>query len=214
MRRALDLFCGAGGATKGLQRAGFHVTGIDIKRQPRYCGDAFVQGDAINPPVDLRAFDFIWASPPCQGFCDLKSMYNAKEHDNLIPATRELLIDSGRPYSIENVEGAPLGESGYLIMLCGTMFGLRTADGCAQLRRHRLFETSFSIPLRPRCHHKGPVIGVYGGHGRDRRRTVNTQDFSTESRREAMGIEWMDGATLSQAIPPAYSEFIGRQVTL
>jgi DNA (cytosine-5)-methyltransferase 1 len=147
--RALDLFCCAGGATKGLQRAGFHVTGVDIKPQPRYCGDAFHQADALTFP--LEGFDFIWASPPCQAFTALRFMPTAKDHPNLIPETRARLVEANIPYCIENVPGAPLGDSGYLIMLCGTMFGLQTRDGRAELRRHRLFETSFSIPLRPAC---------------------------------------------------------------
>ncbi len=264
--RALDLFCCAGGATKGLQRAGFHVTGVDIKSQPRYCGDAFHQADAMTFPLD--GFDFIWASPPCQAFTALRFMPTAKEHPNMIPETRSRLVAAGIPYCIENVEGAPLGDSGYLIMLCGTMFGLQTADGRAELRRHRLFETSFSIPLRPACQHGMIPLGVYGGHVRDRCRNVLTvvghtpvdnkrqrdvisvagagprgtlrgvkprergsgradkpagwhepdfgpdrvrQTFSTQDAREAMGIDWMTMAGLSQAIPPAYSEFIGRQ---
>lgn len=238
--RVLDLFCGAGGASRGLQLAGFHVTGVDIKPQPRYVGDEFVHGDALEHP--LEGFDFIWASPPCQAFTKLRWMPDAKEHPNLIPATRARLIASGIPYAIENVEDAPLGESGYLIMLCGTMFGLRTPDGTAYLQRHRLFETSFSIPLRPACQHGTATLGVYGGHIRDRCRTAisvvgagsskatraitvtgstpqtNTvknrirRTFSIEDARVAMGIDWMPMSALSQAIPPAYSEFIGRQI--
>ncbi len=225
MRRALDLFCGAGGATKGLQRAGFNVTGVDIKPQSRYCGDRFILGDALTVPLD--GYDFIWASPPCQAFTKLRWMPDAKEHPNLIPDTRARLIAAGVPYAIENVEDAPLGESGNLIMLCGTMFGLKTRDGGAELRRHRLFETSFSIPLRPACQHGAAVVGVYGGHVRDRCRAItvtgstpqtNTiknrvrQTFSIDDALAAMGIDWMTMTTLSQAIPPAYSEFIAKQV--
>lgn len=224
--RALDLFCGAGGATRGLQMAGFHVTGVDIRPQPRYCGDEFIQADALEVPLD--GYDFIWASPPCQKFTALKKMWNAKgDYPNLIPDIRARLIGSGTPYAIENVEGAPLGDSGNLIVLCGTMFGLRTPDGRAELRRHRLFETSFSILLRPLCQHNGRVLGAYGGHVRDRCRAITVtghtaqtnvvrnrvrQTFSTEDAKGAMGIDWMPLSSLSQAIPPAYSEFIGRQV--
>jgi DNA (cytosine-5)-methyltransferase 1 len=202
---ALDLFCSAGGVSMGLHRAGFDVVGIDIKPQPRY-PFRFIQADALNPPVRLEDFDFIWASPPCQAHTSLKGMWNAKEHPDLIPATRALLQASGKPWAIENVPGAPLQFS---VVLCGTMFGLGWQD--AELRRHRLFETSSPL-LAPVCQHKRKprVIGVYGGHGRDRRRTVNTQDYPTSARREAMGIDWMTGAELSQAIPPAYSEFIVR----
>lgn len=203
---ALDLFCGAGGTTKGLQRAGFYVVGVDIKPQPRYCGDLFVQGDALRPPLDLARFDFIWASPPCQAHTSLKSSWNAKQHTDRIPETRSLLQATSVPYAIENVVGAPLKSS---IMLCGTQFGLGHQD--AELWRHRHFECSFPVPLKF-CRHgeRNRVIGVYGGHGRDRRRKVNAQDYPAAARREAMGIDWMTDMQLSQAIPPAYSEFIGR----
>lgn len=259
--KALDLFCCAGGATRGLQLAGFHVTGVDIQKQPRYCGDAFIHGNALE--VDLSGFDFIWASPPCQAFSSLRHLH-PKERPNLIPATRERLVKSGVPYCMENVEGAPLGESGYLIMFCGTMFGLRTRDGRAELRRHRLFETSFSIPLRPRCQHgyvpalsvcgkggnyaapkvitvtghtpadncRAPVLTVTGSGLSDNRRSVRTisvtgntaqanvvrnlvrEVFTVQDAREAMGIDWMSMKGLSQAIPPAYAEFIGAQARL
>lgn len=203
--RLLDLFCGAGGATKGYQRAGFYVVGVDIKPQPRYCGDEFHRADAMTYPLD--GFDAIHASPPCQGFCDLKGMYNALSHDDLLTPTRERLVATGIPYVIENVEGAPMQN---YITLCGSHFGL----GCAiaELRRHRRFEINPMPLLVPQCAHGQRVIGVYGGHGRDRRRKVNTQDFPTEARREAMGVDWMTGAELSQAIPPAYTEWIGYQL--
>jgi DNA (cytosine-5)-methyltransferase 1 len=220
--RALDLFCGAGGATKGLQRAGFHVTGVDINPQPRYCGDAFHQADALTFPLD--GFDFIWASPPCQAHTSMKTMHNARSHADLVPATRAMLLETGRPYVIENVQGAPLIDP---ILLCGTMFNLG-CDG-AELRRHRLFECSFPI-LFPECRHgSGDTVGVYGGHLRNRRRArtigiygegcrdsgwkfdKGVADFGVEQGRRAMGIEWMTIAELCQAIPPSYSEFIGNQ---
>ena len=139
----------------------------------------------------------------------MKTMHNARPHEDQIPATRAVLIGSGVPYVIENVEGAPLTNP---VILCGTMFGLGTDD--AELRRHRLFEVNWPLFLRPQCEHgrKPRVIGVYGGHGRDRRRNVNTQDFPTTARRKAMGIDWMTSTELSQAIPPAYTEWIGRQL--
>lgn len=208
MLTALDLFCGAGGASMGLHRAGFEVTGVDIEPQPRY-PFAFIQADALVPPVDLGAFDLIWASPPCQAFVSLQWMHNAKEHANRIPETRNLLTLSGALWIIENVPGAPLQHE---LTLCGTMFDLGCGD--AELRRHRRFEMNFSIPLfaAPPCRHGRAkrVVGVYGGHGRDRRRVVNTQDFSVADRQFAMGIDWMTGAELSQAVPPAYAEFIGQ----
>lgn len=224
--KLLDLFCGAGGCSMGYHRAGFEVTGVDLNPQPRY-PFTFVQGDALAFLAKHgHEYDVIHASPPCQAFTALKTMPNAKAHDDLLTPTRELLISLGKPYVIENVPGAPMRN---YITLCGTMFGLGTGD--AELRRHRLFEVEPMFLWVPPCDHYGRqrVIGVYGGHGRDRRRirpaTVGvwgnagdksardgTKQFSTEERREAMGIDWMTGAELSQAIPPAYTEYIGRQL--
>lgn len=230
----------------GYSMAGFDVVGIDLRPQSKYPFD-FIQADALNPPVRLSDFHMIHASPPCQLFSALRPVAERtskvkREYPNLIPATRALLKASGKPYCIENVEGAPLGEDGFLIMLCGTMFGLGTADGTGELRRHRLFETSFSIPLRPACQHGYAPIGIYGGHVRDRCRTVTVvgetpqdfgrtprmsvtgdghgpnmdsrrfrQTFTVQQAREAMGISWLGMKGLSQAIPPAYSEFIARK---
>ena len=210
----------------GYYRAGFNVVGVDVKMQKHY-PFPFVQGDALNPPVKLSAFDAIHASPPCQAHTALKAMWNAKEHADLVDPARQLLRSTGLPYVIENVPGAPLLNA---TVLCGTAFGLGVDD--AELRRHRLFECSFLLMV-PTCRHytRDRVIGVYGGHGRDRRRirpaTVGvyggaggrsnrdgTQQFSMAERSVAMGIDWMTGAELSQAIPPAYTEFIGRQLIL
>ena len=203
----------------GLYRAGFDVVGVDIEPQPRY-PFTFVQADALKPPFDLGQFDFIWASPPCQAHTPLRKMWNARKHDDLIPETRTLLQGGGRPYAIENVPGAPLRTT---IRLCGTMFGLKTPCG-AELRRHRLFETNFLI-MQPPCSHGGTVVGIDGGHVRDRCRTItitgNTpqqnvvrnrvrKTFSVDDARAAMGIDWMTMEGLSQAIPPAYGEFIGK----
>jgi DNA (cytosine-5)-methyltransferase 1 len=192
----------------GYHRAGFEVVGVDIEPQRRYPFE-FIQADALDYIREHgHEFDAIHASPPCQRFCSLNKMHNAKEHPDLVAPCRSVLIGTGRLYVIENVPRSPLINP---VTLCGTMFGLGTAD--AELWRHRLFESNVLLAA-PECSHreKGRVIGVYGGHGRDRRRTVNTQDFSTEQRREAMGIDWMTGAELSQAIPPAYTEFIGKQL--
>lgn len=145
MLKALDLFCCAGGAAMGLHRAGFEVVGVDIEPQPRY-PFTFHQADALTFP--LEGFDFIWASPPCQGYTALKVMKNARKHPLLIEQVRERLDKRGLPYVIENVHGAPL-LAGKTIMLCGTMFNLRSADDAGELRRHRYFEANFSIGLVP-----------------------------------------------------------------
>ena len=198
--RALDLFCKAGGATKGLQRAGFHVTGVDIERQPRYCGDAFVQADALNPPFDLTSFDFIWASPPCQAHSPLKAV-TKKEYPDLIPQTRAMLQASGRPYTIENVVGARLRDP---VRLCGGMFGLRTY-------RHRDFENSFLV-WRPE-HPRHTALTSTKKRKRDFEAGMHisiTGDVGSWCGPACMGIDWMTGDELSQAIPPAYSEYIGR----
>lgn len=211
--RALDLYSGAGGSSRGLQLAGFHVTGVDIEPQPRYCGEEFVQEDALSYlsknflKISL-SFDLIWASPPCQAHTSLKQMHNAKRHLDLIAPTRALLRQIGVPYVIENVVGAPLVNP---ITLCGTMFDLRTECGAA-LHRHRLIESSFALPQLQCEHSDAPTIGVYGGHYRNRKRKAGlnreAEDFTAEDGRRAMGIFHMTGAELSQAIPPAYSEWV------
>src|SRR4030095_1762960 len=105
---AIDLYCGAGGTTRGLQQAGFHVTGVDARYQPRYCGDNFIQSDVLKlSPAFLSSFDFIFAGPPCQRFVP---MSNRLEHHNLIPPTEALLNYSQRPWVIENVPTAPLSR--------------------------------------------------------------------------------------------------------
>lgn len=202
----LDLFCSAGGASEGYARAGFEVIGVDINPQPHY-PHTFFQGDAFEYfRKHHHVFDAFAGSPPCQENCSLKHMHNAKKHLDLIPETREAFRSTGKPYVIENVVGAQMIEP---LMLCGTMFGLGCAG--AELRRHRLFESNFFM-MQPECQHgrEERVIGVYGGHGRDRRRKVNTQDFPTTARAEALGIDWMNGRELSQAIPPAYTQYIGQ----
>lgn len=205
--RALDLFCGAGGATKGLQRAGFHVTGVDIKPQPRYCGDIFIQTDALNPPVDMCGFDFAWASPPCQRHVrGLRNSpnYSRESHVDLIPQTRALLKASGVLFVIENVPGAPIRPD---YRLNGTMFPpLRVI-------RERWFETSWrAFPVGgnpPRGMLAKGFLSI-AGTGIQKWCLDRGMRFNVADARAAMGIDWMTRKELSQAIPPAYSEFIGR----
>jgi DNA (cytosine-5)-methyltransferase 1 len=212
----LDLYCGAGGAGRGLQLAGFEVVGIDNVPQPHYPG-RFIRADAIEflATEDLGPFNLIWAWPPCQAYSSLKHAPGKHRDADLIGATRDALVRSGKPYAIENVEGA---RSLLVnpITLCGTIFGLKTPGGF-ELQRHRLFETSFPVGA-PECRHGGgPVIGIYGGHFRDRRRATGANHRSgsnipREHGFSAMGIDWsMTTAEISDAIPPAYSRFIGEQ---
>lgn len=195
--RALDLFCGAGGASRGLADAGFDVYGVDIAKQPNY-PFWFKRADALT--VDLSDFDFIWASPPCQAFT-LAQRIQKNDHPNLIEPIRDRLVSAQVPFVIENVPGAPLRSP---IELCGSMFGLRTY-------RHRLFECSFSIAQPYHPQHAAPTtkMGRKPRHGEFLHVVGN---FSgVDEAREAMGIDWMTRDELREAIPPAYSRFIAQK---
>ncbi len=208
--RALDLFCCAGGAGMGLHRAGFEVVGVDILDRPRYPFQ-FHRADALTFP--LGGFDFIWASPPCQGYTSMRHAPGAKGAPLLIDEVRARM-PAHVPWVIENVEEARWAMRSPVI-LCGSMFGLG-AQGC-RLQRHRLFESNFDIGA-PECNHdERPVIGVYGGHARKRAAKAGgrgTKDVWEGGHKaaasEALGIDWMTLGEMSEAIPPAYSEFIGR----
>ncbi len=211
---AVDLFCCSGGAGMGLHRAGFTVRGVDIVGRPRYPFE-FERGDALT--FDLGGFDFAWASPPCQGYTVMRHAPGAKGAPRLIAAVRDRLIASGLPYVIENVEEAR-SDMRDPVTLCGCMFGLG-AQGC-RLQRRRLFECSFPVSPPPcTCaSDPRPVIGIYGGHARRRAASAGgrgTKDIWIGGHKaaasEALGITWATLAEMSEAIPPAYSEYLGRQ---
>lgn len=196
----------------GYSRAGFEVTGVDINPQPRY-PFKFIQADAIEYLRDHgHEYDAIHASPPCQAFSAMKHMPDAKTHPELIEPTRELLQGFDAPWVIENVVGAPMNNP---VMLCGTMFGLGSAG--FSLQRHRQFESNIYLMAPGVCDHSRPTIGIYGGHVRCRSTKFwrNTgADFPGYDKRalsvEAMGgTDWMTMNQMSEAIPPAYTEFIG-----
>lgn len=209
----LDLFCGAGGAAMGYHRAGFDVVGVDIEPQPRYPFD-FVRDDALaflGREVAWRfecRFVAVHASPPCQRYC-APSQYNGNrdEYPDLVDPTRALLLALGLPYIIENTPGAPLVDP---IVLCGQTFGL-------PIYRHRLFESSEPItPLahsthERRCSRNGviptearPFMTITGG---------KHSKAWTRAAAQAMGVEWMQTTReVCEAIPPAYTEHIGRQL--
>jgi DNA (cytosine-5)-methyltransferase 1 len=208
--KLLDLYCKAGGASKGYQLAGFEVVGVDIKKQKRYPYE-FIQADCLELMKDmnfLRSFDVITASPPCQTHSITQHLRNAQgkstDKVDLIPQTREALIASGKPYVIENVPGAPLINP---IQMCGSYFGLK-------VRRHRRFESNLPIVGSP-CDHKnqGKPVGVYGSM-RDEIPKGGHTAKSIEEAREAMGIDWMIWGELVEAIPPIYTREIGMQLLL
>ena len=209
----LDLFCCAGGAAKGYDRAGFDVVGVDVVWQFNY-PYRFIETDALKLDRDwLRSFDAIHASPPCQAYTALTSRTGTgDEWPRLIEPVRAMLADTGLPYVIENVEGAPLDNP---ITLCGTMFdGLRVI-------RHRLFESNVNLLAPGPCRQPHPLC-----HTLDKRKnhygltdewedyvSVNGGGNSTvAAARDAMGIDWMTKGELNEAIPPAYTEHIGHQL--
>lgn len=204
--KVLDLFCGAGGSSNGLEHAGFvDITGIDIFTQLEYLYK-FIQDDVIRRftafPEQLKEFDFIWASPPCQAytFASKKSRNLGKIYPDLIKQTREILLRWGGPFVIENVTTAPIRKD---LILCGEMFKLKVI-------RHRAFEIhGFKVPQLKHKKHKGTVKqGFYvtvAGHGGDGKASLKVWQ-------KAMGINWItDKKMLAEAVPPKYAEYIGEQ---
>lgn len=236
--RMFDLFCGEGGAAAGYIAAGFEVTGVDRKNLAHRYPGTFIQGDALAHLAQHgHEYDVIHASPPCQGYT-IGTAGNPEaraKHQRLIAATRELLLLTGRPWVIENVEQARR-QMVDPIMLCGRMFGLEATDTDGVrlvLDRHRLFESNVALTAPSHPKHAGEqVAGVYGGSRRAKRmpgeslaevapRDRHAARFergggyvprSLDVRRELLGIDWMSGKGMEESIPPAYTEYIGAQL--
>lgn len=205
--KLLDLFCGAGGAAMGYSRAGFtEIVGVDIAPQPNY-PFTFIQGDALQPPVKLSDFDLIHASPPCQSYSRAMK-HLAAPQPMLLDPVRELLQQSGVPWIIENVPGAPLTVAsdlfgGHGTILCGKSFGLR-------IIRHRLFETSFPV-IRLDCTHTGEVFNPHNEKTRQKFMARYGRQTVEIPWRAEMGVPWMGRYEAREAIPPAYTAYLGRQ---
>jgi DNA (cytosine-5)-methyltransferase 1 len=221
--RLLDLFCGAGGAATGYHRAGFDVVGVDIKPQPHY-PFPFIPGDAIDVLArmmdgekfqasdgnwyGINEFGAVHASPPCQRYTRITQWKSRTEHPDLLQPVMDALIRTGKPFVVENVADAPMKD--YLV-LCGTMFGLRVI-------RHRHFVCNPAILMAPAaCNHYSYSMNSVRGMDRERYKngafmTVTGHFSDLDRSSKAMGIDWMTRKELSQAIPPAYTEFIGRQL--
>jgi len=207
--KLLDLFCKAGGAGMGYHRAGFEVVGVDKDPQPNYPFE-FHQADALEYlDQHWREFDIIHASPPCQAYSRITPWSGARQnHPDLLQPTIDALDRAGKPYIVENVPGAPMKN---YLMLCGTMFGLRVF-------RHRLFVCKPQIYMSPMtCNHHGYSRNSVRGANRDKYKngafiTVAGHIGNFEFAKRAMGIDWMTREELVEAIPPAYTEWLGAQM--
>jgi DNA (cytosine-5)-methyltransferase 1 len=213
--RLLDAYSGAGGAAVGYARAGFDVVGVDVVRQPRYPFEHVV-ADALDVLADrefLAGFDAVHASPPCQAYSIARNIHGSGDrHSRLIEPTRDLLVASGLPYVMENVPGAPLRSP---LLVCGLALGLN-------VKRHRLFESNVFMLGVPCGSHRGDWLLVFGhtvldrghvvGKAKGGGNTIQRRHVGTDQGRAAMGIDWMNRDELSEAIPPAYTEFIGAQL--
>lgn len=234
MKRLLDLFSCAGGAAVGYSRAGFTVYGVDINAQPRYPFAHLVADavDLLRRLIDGERFDWdgellgiddfavIHASPPCQRFTRSQNIAkNADAHLDLLTPTRALLQEWGGVWIIENVPGAPMAD---YVTLCGSHFGLVALDTdgeLLQLRRHRQFESSAFLLAPGPCRHlpgvqTASVIGAGGGWPASFKARLGG-GYTPDRRvcRELMGIDWgLNAGEVSESIPPAYSEYLGRQL--
>lgn len=212
--RLLDLFCGAGGAARGYADAGFEVTGIDRSNQPEY-PYKFIRADALEYAAKHgKEFDLIHASPPCQCFTKYGNRRPnlSNKYEDLVRQTRSALTATGLPYVIENVVGSPLITP---VILCGSMFGL-------DIRRHRLFESNLPLSA-PACdHHVWAPNRFPGGRSKERGNArvlcrgtieIGRWNIPLAIQQKGMGIDWIrDIRMLSEAVPPAYTEFIGKQL--
>lgn len=223
--RILDLFCCEGGAAVGYHRAGFEVVGVDLEQRfaKRYPFE-FHAADALEfVKAHGHEFDAIHASPPCQAYTR-GNAGRVTSWPRLIEPVRELLVQTGLPYVIENVKDAgpelvsPVG-------LCGCMFGLATEDTDGvriHLQRLRLFETSWGLTAPGPCDHSDHewVAGAYGGARRDKYEAKYVRKGGYVPRDKAvvkrlLGIEHdMTWNGLYESVPPAYTEWIGLQLRL
>lgn len=202
--KVLDLFCCQGGASAGYERAGFDVTGVDLSPQPRY-PYSFIQADAVQFVRERGAeFDFIHASPPCQFDSDCQRIMG-REHPDLISPTREALESTCLPYVIENVGGAA-PKLNTPFMLCGSMFSMGLTY------RHRWFETGgWTVQAPEHPEHDGPQTKM-GRAPKPGERIQAVGNFSGVSRvRDEWGVSWMNRDGIREAIPPAYTQWIGTQ---
>ncbi|GAS95495.1 Gp30 [Mycolicibacterium canariasense] len=208
----LDLFCGAGGAAAGYHRAGFDVVGVDINPQPNY-PFTFIQGDASHflsawcrgslIAAHQLPFAAVHASPPCQRYSAMSKCRPeiANKYPDLVDPVRELLLETGLPYVIENVPGAPLRNP---VMLCGQMFG-------QELYRHRLFESN--VPITAPQHPKHVIPASKAGHWKPGTiMSISGHVSPIAKAREVMGIEWMSREELAESIPPSYTQWVGKQL--
>lgn len=208
----LDLFCGAGGAAMGYHRAGFNVVGVDIDLQKHYPFD-FLQGDATDPEIWNQATGgrkphVIHASPPCQRYSQSTNMHDKDVYLDLVPRMRYLFrrLPTSVLWVIENVPGAPLRDP---VVLCGSAFGIE------RLRRHRHFESNVRL-VGTECDHgfQRDLLSVtgHGEGGSHRGGSKRGAWWGQEERKKAMGVDWMNREELAEAIPPVFSEYIGRQL--
>lgn len=219
--RLLDLFSCAGGAAMGYHRAGFEVVGVDINPQPRYPFEHHV-ADALEFLAEHgHEFDAVHASPPCQAYTVAGHLpTNAVEHPDLLAPTRDALDALGKPYIIENVPGAPMRD---FVTLCGSEFNLLAPDidgEFVQLRRHRQFESNVWLMGAGGCQHRtGMVTASVFGHGggmhwQRRNDPTRSKGYIPHNKVAAalLGVDWMNKREMSECIPPAYTEYLGRQL--